>query len=102
MKTSIKGALTAGVVGVILASSLATSANAAVIERDFSVTGPGSGKCRELDIEFYTPGSSQAPRHERLRACGNRTATAHFRSNHTHVRTTERDIWDGPFKVYSN
>ena len=102
MKTSIKGALTAGVVGVILASSLATSANAAVIERDFSVTGPGAGKCRELDIAFYTPGSSQAPRHESLLACGNRTATAHFRSNHTHVRTTERDIWDGPFKVYSN
>ncbi|WP_309323758.1 hypothetical protein [Actinomyces stomatis] len=102
MKASIKGALTAGVVGVILASSLATSANAAVIERDFSVTGPGSGKCRELDIEFYTPGSSQAPRHESLLACGNRTATAHFRSNHTHVRTTERDIWNEPFKLYSN
>ena len=102
MKTSIKEALTAGVVGVILASSLATPANAAVIERDFSVTGPGPGKCRELDIEFYTPGSSQAPRHESLLACGNRTATAHFRSNHTHVRTTERDIWDDPFKVYSN
>lgn len=102
MKTSIKGALTAGVVGVILASSLATSANAAVIERDFSVTGPGSGKCRELDIEFYTPGSSQAPRHESLLACGNRTTTAHFRSNHTHVRTTVRDIWNEPFKLYSN
>ena len=55
MKTSIKGALTAGIVGMILASSLATPANAAVIERDFSVTGPGLGKCRELDIEFYTP-----------------------------------------------
>ena len=100
MKASIKGALTAGIVGMILASSLATSANAAVIERDFS--GPGSGKCRELDIEFYTPGSSQAPRHESLLACGNRTATAHFRSNHTHVRTTERDIWNEPFKLYSN
>ena len=102
MKTSIKGALTAGIVGMILASSLATPANAAVIERDFSVTGPGFGKCRELDIEFYTPGSSQASRHESLLACGNRTSTAHFRSNHTHVRTTKRDFWNGPFEVNSN
>jgi len=102
MKTSIKGALTAGIVGMILASSLATPANAAGIERDFSVTGPGLGKCRELDIEFYTPGSSQASRHESLVACGNRTSTAHFRSNHTHVRTTKRDFWNGPFEVNSN
>ena len=102
MKTSIKGALTAGIVGMILASILATPANAAVIERDFSVTGPGLGKCRELDIEFYTPGSSQASRHESLVACGNRTSTAHFRSNHTHVRTTKRDFWNGPFEVNSN
>jgi len=102
MSSSFKGTLTASAIGVMLASTLATPAKAAVIERDFTVTGPGPGKCRELNIEFYTPGSSQAPRHENLLACGNRTTTAHFRSNHTHVRTTKRDFWNGPFEVNSN
>ena len=102
MKTSLRRVISASAISMILAGTLATPASAATIERDFNVTGPGPGKCRELNIEFYTPGSSQAPRHENLLACGNRTTTAHFRSNHTHVRTTERDIWNGPFKVNSN
>lgn len=102
MKTSLRRVLSASAISMILAGTLAPPASATTIERDFTVTGPGPGKCRELNIEFYTPGSSQAPRHENLLACGNRTTTAHFRSNHTHVRTTERDIWNGPFKVNSN
>ena len=101
MKKYLKGAITAGAAGIILAGGMASPASAD-IKGPFYVTGPGSGKCRELDIEFYTPGSSQAPRHESLLACGNRTTTAHFRSNHTHVRTTVRDIWNEPFKLYSN
>ena len=96
MSSSFKGTLMAGAVGIMLASSLATPAKAAVIERDFTVTGPGGRMCRMLDIEFYTPGSSQEPRHEHLVACGNHMTTAHFRSNHTHVKTTERNIWSGP------
>ena len=96
MSSSFKGTLMAGAVGIMLASSLATPVKAAAIERDFTVTGPGGRMCRMLDIEFYTPGSSQEPRHEHLVACGNHTTTAHFRSNHTHVKTTERNIWSGP------
>ena len=96
MSSSFKGTLTASAIGIMLASTLATPAKAAVIEHDFTVTGPGGGMCRMLEIEFYTPGSSQEPRHENLVACGNHTTTAHFLSNHTHVRTTERNIWSGP------
>ena len=101
MKKSLKGAITAGAAGIILAGGIASPASAA-IKGPFYVTGPGPGKCHELDIDLYTPGSSQASRHESLLACGNRTSTAHFRSNHTHVRTTKRDFWNGPFEVNSN
>ena len=40
MKTSLKGVLSAGAIGMILAGALAPPASAATIERDFTVTSP--------------------------------------------------------------
>ena len=72
-------------------TSVAAEANTIPIE----VT-PDHTICTQIIIEHYTLESSQEPRNEHLVACGNHTTTAHFLSNHTHVRTTERNIWSGP------
>jgi hypothetical protein len=86
MKKSLKGAITAGAAGVILAGGLASPASAANIDSDFVVTGPGAGKCHEIILEFYTPGSGQHPRHEYMTKCGSGKLVRHYKSNHTHWR----------------
>lgn len=86
MKKSLKGAITAGAAGVILAGGLASPASAANIDSDFVVTGPGAGKCHEITLEFYTPGSGQHSRIERMTKCGTGKTVRHYKSNHTHWR----------------
>ena len=85
MKTSLKGVLSAGAIGMILAGTLAPPASAATIERDFT-----------LSIEFFTPGSKQVPRHESITACGNQKKTVHYRSNHTRYTVSQTDFRNHP------
>ena len=49
MKKSLKGAITAGAAGIILAGGIASPASAA-IKGPFYVTGPGPGKCHEITL----------------------------------------------------
>ena len=72
MKKSLKGAITAGAVGIILAGGLASPASAAAgIDSNFYVTGPGPG---------------QHPRHEIMTKCGTGKLVRHYKSAHTHWR----------------
>ena len=87
MKNSLKGAITAGAVGIILAGGLASPASAAAgIDSNFYVTGPGPGQCHEITLEFYMPGSGQHPRHEIMTKCGTGKLVRHYKSAHTHWR----------------
>ena len=85
MKKSLKGAITAGAAGIILSGGIASPASAA-IKGPFYVTGPGPGKCHEITLEFYTPGSGQHSRIERMTKCGTGKTVRHYNSNHTHWR----------------
>ena len=96
MKTSLKGVLSAGAIGMILAGALAPPASAATIERDFTVTSPGDGWCSTLSIDFFTPGSKEVPRHESITACGNQKKTVHYRSNHTRYTVSQTDFRNHP------
>ena len=84
MKTSLKGVLSAGAIGMILAGTLAPPASAA--------DGWGS----TLSIEFFTPGSKEVPRHESITACGNQKKTVHYRSNHTRYTVSQTDFRNHP------
>ena len=85
MKKYLKGAITAGAAGIILAGGMASPASAA-IKGPFYVTGPGPGKSHEITIEFYTPGSAQHSRIERMTKCGTGKTVRNYNSNHTKWR----------------
>ena len=84
MKKSLKGAVTTGIAGILLAGGLASPASA--VEGNFVASAPGPGLCHRIDIQFYTPNSKQAPRNEHITACGSQSQSRYFKSAHTNWR----------------
>ena len=94
MKKSLKGAVTTGIAGILLAGGLASPASA--VEGNFFASAPGPGLCHRFDIEFYTPNSKQAPRKEHITACGSQNQSRYFKSAHTNWRITANYNYRSP------